>query len=157
MVAAAALGVLASCNSCARKSAPVASGPSAAWLDGRVPKDTGTPTDGGMLVVRAMLEPDGLNFLDEAFRDGWTSRTMRNNVFETLIEIDPIDYSLKPQLAENFETGPDGLTQTFHLRHGVKFHDGSDFTSRDVIAVFDAMMDGSSRPRSTPLETSSEG
>ncbi len=144
LVAAALFGALASCSGCAKKSEPDAGPPavSAAWLDGQTPKDTGTPTDGGSLVVRAMVEPDGLNFLDEAFRDGWTSRTMRNNVFEALIEIDPVDYSLKPQLAQSFENSDDGLKQTFHLRHGVRFHDGSDFTSRDVIAVLDAVMDG---------------
>ena len=144
LIAAACVVALASCSSCAKKAGADAgaSGPSAAWLDGQVPSQTAAPTDGGTLVIRAMLEPDGLNFLDEAFRDGWTSRTMRNTVFEALIEIDSLDYSLKPQLAERFETSADGLTQTFHLRQGVKFHDGSDFTSRDVIAVLNAVMDG---------------
>lgn len=135
-----ALGALATSLGCTKKSAPDG-GPTAAWLEGKVPPVEGTPTDGGTLVIRAMMEPDGLNFLDEAFRDGWTSRTMRNTVFESLIEIDPVDYSLKPQLAERFETGADGITQTFHLRHGVKFHDGSDFTAADVIAVLNAVMD----------------
>jgi peptide/nickel transport system substrate-binding protein len=144
LVGAALFGSLLSCSSCAKKSAPDAgiAGPSTAWLEGQAPKDSAPAKDGGTLVIRAMLEPDGLNFLDEAFRDGWTSRTMRNNVFEALIEIDPVDYSLKPQLAERFEESPDRLTQTFHLRRGVKFHDGSDFTARDVIAVFDVMQDG---------------
>jgi peptide/nickel transport system substrate-binding protein len=133
-----------SCSGCAKKTAADAgaSGPSAAWLEGQIPNDTGAATDGGTLVIRVMLEPDGLNMLDESFRDAWTSRITRNNVYESLIEIDPVDYTLKPQLAERFEESADRLTQTFHLRHGVKFHDGSDFTARDVIAVFDVMMDG---------------
>ena len=133
-------GTLFSCNSCAKKT--VALGPSPQWLEGQVTAETGTPIEGGKLVVRAMFEPEGLNYLDEAFRDGWTSRTMRNTVFESLIEIDPDDYSLKPQLAETFEESTDRLTQTFHLRRGVKFHDGSDLTAKDVIAVFETMMDG---------------
>src|SRR5436309_1084461 len=115
-------GALFSCNSCAKKSVAGAEGPSAEWLDGRTPSAAGTVTEGGTLVVRAMFEPEGLNYLDETFRDGWTSRMMRNTVFESLIEIDPDDYSLKPLLAETFEESPDRLTQTFHLRHGVKFH-----------------------------------
>ncbi len=141
-VAAALLGSLAGCSGCAKKSGVADAGVDVSWLEGQPARETGAPTDGGTLVIRAMLEPDGLNFLDEAFRDGWTSRTMRNNVFEQLIEIDPVDYSLKPQLAESYESSADHLTQTFHLRRGVKFHDGSDFTARDVIAVFDAVMDG---------------
>lgn len=144
----AALVVLAVASSCSKKSsadagtvAP-ASGPSRAWLEGEVQKDTGVPTDGGTLTVRAMLEPDGLNFLDEAFRDGWTSRTMRNTVFEALVEIDPVTYEIVPQLAERFEVSADGRTQTFHLRQGVKFHDGSALDAADVLAVLDAVKDG---------------
>ncbi len=34
----------------------------------------------------------------------------------------------------------DGLTVTYHLRHGVKWHDGAPFTSRDVKFTFDAIM-----------------
>lgn len=141
LVAAAVCGALVSCSTCAKKSSADA-GPSEAWLEGQVPKETAVPTDGGTIVIRALLEPDGLNYLDEAFRDGWTSRSTRNTIFEALIEIDPIDYSLRPQLAEKFDESADRLTQTFHLRRGVKFHDGSDFTARDVVAVFDAVMDG---------------
>ncbi len=120
-------------------SAPTATGPSAAWLDGRPAPETGAPTDGGTLVVRAMVEPGGLNFLTSEFRDGWTSRTMRNTVFECLLEIDPHDYTLKPQLAVSWTESKDHLTQTFELRQGVKFHDGSDFGADDVVAVLAAV------------------
>jgi peptide/nickel transport system substrate-binding protein len=44
------------------------------------------------------------------------------------------DYDLKPQpqLATAWEISPDGTHYTFHLRPGVKWHDGEDFTSADV-------------------------
>jgi peptide/nickel transport system substrate-binding protein len=44
------------------------------------------------------------------------------------------DFALHPgpQLATSWSISPDGLQYTFHLRHGVKWHDGLDFTSADV-------------------------
>ena len=44
------------------------------------------------------------------------------------------DFALHPgpQLATSWSVSADGLQYTFHLRHGVKWHDGQDFTSADV-------------------------
>lgn len=140
LVAAAALAAGCTC----RKAAPSDAGvPAAAvdpdWLEGRVLDEPGAPVAGGTLVVRTMAEPAGLNFLDDAHRDAWTLRMTRNLVFESLLEIDPSTFALKPQLAERFETSADGRTQTFFLRRGVRFHDGSPFTAKDVVAVLDAV------------------
>src|SRR3954451_17546169 len=43
---------------------------------------------------------------------------------------------LIPDLAERWETSPDGKIYTFHLRNGVKWHDGNPFTADDVVATF---------------------
>lgn len=53
------------------------------------------------------------------------------NVYESLIILGS-DYSLQPGLAEKWELLPPN-TWRFHLRRGVKFHDGSDFNADDVV------------------------
>ena len=42
-----------------------------------------------------------------------------------------------PDLAWRWEISPDGKKYTFHLRKGVKFHDGADFTAEDVKATYE--------------------
>src|SRR5689334_23144335 len=49
----------------------------------------------------------------------------------------------RPELAESWETSKDGLTWTFKLRQGVKFHDGQEMTSGDVKFTFDRLFEKS--------------
>ena len=60
-------------------------------------------------------------------------------MFDNLIRRDPRDSgkTIAPDLAHSWEIAKDGKTYTFHLRQGVQFHDGTDFTSADVKATFD--------------------
>jgi ABC-type transport system substrate-binding protein len=74
-------------------------------------------------------------------------------MFDNLIRRDPRDSgkSIVPDLAHSWEIAKDGRTYTFHLRQGVQFHDGTDFTSADVKATFDRISKpppGISIPRS---------
>ena len=55
-------------------------------------------------------------------------RVIKQNVAETLTEIDPKDASVKPRLATSWEQ-VDDRTWRFKLREGVKFHDGTDFNA----------------------------
>jgi ABC-type transport system substrate-binding protein len=52
-------------------------------------------------------------------------------VTETLFIVDAQD-RIVPVLAESVEVAPDGLSVTFKLRQGVKFHDGTDFNAEAV-------------------------
>jgi peptide/nickel transport system substrate-binding protein len=49
--------------------------------------------------------------------------------------------ALAPMLAESWEPNADGSVWTFSLRKGVKWHDGTDFTSADVVATMDRMIE----------------
>jgi peptide/nickel transport system substrate-binding protein len=63
--------------------------------------------------------------------------------YSTLLRVDPTDPSgTKPvgDLAESWTVAPGGLLYTFKLRKGVKFHDGSEMTSKDVKASYDKII-----------------
>src|SRR5216117_3244598 len=63
--------------------------------------------------------------------------------YNTLLRMDPTDRTGTrpvPDLAESWTISPDGLTYTVKLRQGVRFHDGSMMTSRDVKASYDKIV-----------------
>lgn len=61
------------------------------------------------------------------------------NIFNRLIKLTNQDQVI-PDLAESYEFSEDGLTLTFHLHEGVKWHDGVDFTSEDVKWTYDTII-----------------
>src|SRR5437773_7678823 len=65
----------------------------------------------------------------------------QSTMYDTLLRRDPRDgQTIIPDLAQRWEISPDGKKYTFHLRHGVKFHDGADFTAEDVKATYDRIV-----------------
>ena len=59
------------------------------------------------------------------------------NIYENLTHINE-DATVSPMLAKSWTVSDDGLVYTFMLEKGVKFHDGTDFTSADVKYTFEA-------------------
>src|SRR3954452_2122786 len=53
-------------------------------------------------------------------------------VYNRLVDVDD-NFKVLPELATSWSVSDDGLTWTFKLRQGVKFHSGKDFTSADVV------------------------
>ncbi len=63
--------------------------------------------------------------------------------YNTLLRTDPTDRSgtrIVGDLAESWTISKDGRVYTLRLRHGVKFHDGSEMTSKDVKASYDKII-----------------
>ncbi|MGF6642300.1 peptide/nickel transport system substrate-binding protein [Paraburkholderia sp. GAS82] len=65
------------------------------------------------------------------------------NVVESLVAL-RADLSVAPMLADSWDISPDGKIYTFHLRHGVLFHNGAPVTSAEVKWSFGFLMKRSS-------------
>ncbi len=61
-------------------------------------------------------------------------------IYEKLVELDN-GYQPIPVLAESWESDAAGSVWTFRLRKGVKWHDGRDFTAKDVVWTFKRVLD----------------
>jgi peptide/nickel transport system substrate-binding protein len=85
-----------------------------------------------------VIESNPANLDPRYATDGTTQRIDRL-IFSGLVTRDA-QMNLHGDLAESWET-PDPLTYVFHLKKGVKFHDGRPVTSRDVKATIEYMMD----------------
>jgi peptide/nickel transport system substrate-binding protein len=77
-------------------------------------------------------------FIDPAVGSDFSSSTSLANLYDTLIFPNE-EAGVDPWLAESWDVSDDGLTYTFNLREGVKFHDGSELTASDVVYSFNRL------------------
>ncbi len=78
--------------------------------------------------------------LDPAYETDGNSFMVCDNIFEALVFYKDESTALEPGLAKSWDIAPDGLTYTFHLRKGVKFHDGTPFNANAVVFSIGRMM-----------------
>lgn len=62
-----------------------------------------------------------------------------NQIFDALVSTDA-SLNVVPALAETWRISRDGLTYDFHLRKGVRFHDGEPFDADDVVFTFQRVL-----------------
>lgn len=141
------LAVLAACASAPAvaplATAPAASAPEATAVPAAAapPPSTPLPTaiaptagvaakSGGTLVFAAESVGESL---EPGLWNGFGSSNVLDNVYDHLTR-PGINWTEPPRpgLAETWEISPDGLTYTFKIRQGVKFHDDSDLTAEAV-------------------------
>jgi len=123
----------------AAASKPVETKP-AATTSGPLKAPEPNPKRGGTIKIAGFGDPAHFD-LDQSptIVNLWPQSPMYDN----LIRFNPLDggRTIIPDLAESWEAAPDGSSYTFHLRKGVKFHDGSDFTADDIIATYKRRQD----------------
>ncbi|QCK84494.1 ABC transporter substrate-binding protein [Phreatobacter aquaticus] len=101
------------------------------------------PKKGGTMIMVMQSEPPALLSFVNSSSIALTARST-----EGLLQYDD---NLKPlpSLATEWSVAPDGLTYTFKLRQGVKWHDGKDFTADDVVFSLQTVKRLHPRGRST--------
>jgi ABC-type transport system substrate-binding protein len=75
---------------------------------------------------------DDVATLDPAIGYDWQNWSMIKSLFDGMMDYVPGTTTLRPGLAESYALSEDGLTYTFKLRPGVKFHNGREMTADDV-------------------------
>jgi dipeptide transport system substrate-binding protein len=90
------------------------------------------------LVYCSEGSPEGFN--PQFFTTGTTADASSVPIYNRLVEFELGTTNIVPGLAESWTATPDGLSYTFKLRHGVKFHSNAKFrrraTSRRRRALF---------------------
>ena len=107
----------------------------AIWSPDRPARAQETPRAGGELAYSVLAEPPSFDAHQEA-----TFAVPHSTApfYSLLVKFDPFEYpKIVPDLAESWTIAPDGKAYEFRLRDGVKFHDGSILTSRDVKVSLD--------------------
>ena len=97
-----------------------------------------TVTHGGQIVRTIRAEPRSFNRL---VVNNQTADLLAQLTMGRLVRVNRGTFELEPWLAESWESSPDGLTHTLHLRQGVTWSDGAPFTSADVLFTVDAVFD----------------
>lgn len=93
---------------------------------------------GGGIVI---TYKDDVATLDPAIGYDWQNWSMIKSLFDGLMDYVPGTTELRLGLAESYDLSEDGLTYTFHLRKGVKFHNGREMTAQDVKYSLDRVTD----------------
>jgi peptide/nickel transport system substrate-binding protein len=89
------------------------------------------------LVISIAADPTG--FDPEAVANN-TSGFIMATIHDGLVRYKPGTVEVEPGLAQSWDVAPDGLTYTFHLRTGVKFHDGTPFNAHTYVQQIDRQL-----------------
>src|SRR6266540_4985050 len=97
-----------------------------------------TPRRGGVLIAAIAADAPSL---DPHQEQTFATIELVAPLYSTLIQIDPLSYpKIIGDAASEWKIASAGLTYTFKLRQGIRFHDGSPLTATDVKATYDKIV-----------------
>ncbi len=103
----------------------------AALMLGAAPLAVAAATPADTLVIADAI--DDIVSLDPAESFEFSGNDLVNNVYDTLVELDPANLGpLVPGVAESWSLADDGVTYTFKIRAGLTFHSGNPVTAEDA-------------------------
>lgn len=98
--------------------------------------------DSNKLMLSTQNEP---NSLDPHRLDSTMAQKTAAFMYDTLVMTHPETREIIPGLAKSWEISEDGLVATFHIREGVKFHDGKPLTAEDFKYTYERAMNPATR------------
>src|SRR2546428_3079165 len=117
--------------------AAIAIGPLMAAVPGAGPSAE-TPRRGSVLLAAIAADAPSL---DPHQEETFATIELVAPCYSTLLQIDPYQYpKIIGDVATDWKIAPDGLTYTFKLRQGIRFHDGSPVTVADVKATYEKIV-----------------
>jgi len=109
-----------------------------------------TVKDGGEFRFGMISSPSSL---DPAFLEENNGIEIGKEIFDGLVQYDNATLETKPAIAEKWDISADGKVYTFHLRKGVKFHDGTEVKAKDFVDSWNRLAaKDTASPVSFPLE-----
>ena len=78
-------------------------------------------------------------YIDPAVGSDYSSSTAFVNLYDPMIFVGA-NGELKPWVAKSWDVSQDGLTWTFHIRQGIKFHSGNELKAEDVVFSLQRML-----------------
>lgn len=95
------------------------------------------PVSGGTLHVALQGDPELLDPTQVVTTSIWK---VTEHIYDTLVRLDS-SLAPIPGLAESWVISDDATVYTFHLREGVRFHDGTPLTADDVLFTYTRILD----------------
>lgn len=114
------------------------------------------PMKGGTLTVGVETDSRGFDAVKGGVL-GISAGTVSLAIHDTLLKYNEKTKEFEPNLATAWEASEDNKSWTLTLRQGVKFHDGSDFTAKDVADHFNRILDPENKSRSRSFITAITG